>query len=80
MRIVSWNIDSRGHGLADRIEALADFGVDVALLQEVPRSAAPLLDTAPGFAWAELAVLHSEPGRGRPHGSVRRCSPLTESR
>lgn len=64
MRVLSWNIDSRGRGLADRIEALEAFGADVVLLQEVPRSAAPLLDTAPGFAWRELAVLHSEPGRG----------------
>lgn len=61
---MSWNIDSRADGLTDRIELLGSFGADVVLLQEVPRRAARLLDAFPHFAWAEVAVRHSEPGRG----------------
>lgn len=64
LRIVSWNIDARGHGLEERIERLDHFGADVLLLQEVPRRVASRLEDAPGFAWTELATLHSEPDGG----------------
>ncbi len=61
---LSWNIDARGDGLETRIGALARFETDVVLLQEVPRRAEALLSNAAGFAWAELAVMHSEPSGG----------------
>lgn len=61
---MSWNIDARGDGLATRIGTLATFEADVVLLQEVPRRSAKLLTQAPGFAWAEHAVMHSEPSGG----------------
>lgn len=61
---MSWNIDTRGSGLGTRIDALATFEADVVLLQEVPRHSAKLLLKAPDFAWAEHAVMHSEPSGG----------------
>jgi hypothetical protein len=61
---MSWNIDARGDGLETRIGALAQFTTDVVLLQEVPRRSGVALSNATGFAWAELAVMHSEPSAG----------------
>jgi hypothetical protein len=61
---LSWNFDARGDGLAARIGVLARLEADVVLLQEVPRRAVPSLSRAPGFAWAESAVMHSEPVGG----------------
>ena len=61
---MSWNIDPRGDGLEERIGALAQFEADVVLLQEVPRRSVAALSNSAGFAWAELAVMHSEPVDG----------------
>jgi hypothetical protein len=61
---MSWNIDARGDGLEARIGALARFEGDVVVLQEVPRRSGAALANASGFAWAELAVMHSEPVGG----------------
>ncbi len=61
---MSWNIDARGDGVETRIGALEQFEADVVLLQEVPRRAAAALSDAASFAWAELAVMRSEPSRG----------------
>lgn len=62
--VMSWNIDARGDGLKDRIGDLARFEADVVLLQEVPRRSVAALSNSAGFAWAELAVMHSEPVDG----------------
>jgi endonuclease/exonuclease/phosphatase family metal-dependent hydrolase len=61
---MSWNIDARGEGLEKRIGALERFEADIVLLQEVPRRAGSALANAAGFAWAELAVMRSEPTGG----------------
>jgi endonuclease/exonuclease/phosphatase family metal-dependent hydrolase len=61
---MSWNIDARGQGLDERIGALAQFGADVVLLQEVPRRSRAALSSAAGYAWSELAVMHSESSGG----------------
>lgn len=61
--VATWNIDARAQGLEARLARLVELGVDVALLQEVPRRARHQL-FASDFAWAELAVLHSEPHAG----------------
>ncbi len=61
---MSWNIDARGDGLEARIGDLARFKSDVVLLQEVPRRSGAALSSAAGFAWTELAAMHSEPSGG----------------
>lgn len=61
---MSWNVDSRGVGLEERLDALSRFEADVVLLQEVPRRARERLSEVTGFAWAELAMMHSEPVGG----------------
>ena len=66
MRIVSWNIDRRADGLAQRLDRLAEFGAEVVLLQEIERRTVPALRELPGFDWVQAAVEHSEPGRGSP--------------
>jgi hypothetical protein len=62
LRVASWNIDARQHGLADRLALLAELEVDVALLQEVRRCDRATLENAPGFT----SRLMSLPAAGRP--------------
>lgn len=66
LTVVSWNVDSRGGGLDERIQRVGEFGADVALLQEVPRRAEELLENVPGFAWARMATQYSEPNGRSP--------------
>jgi hypothetical protein len=62
LRVASWNIDARQHGLADRLALLAELDVDVALLQEVRQCDTATLEDAPGFT----ASFMSLPAGGRP--------------